>query len=488
MFKNQTCAELAVYVEYHGAISVNLIGRAQYVPDPCKVQYSRMSGDVAKPPEVRPDLIEAYFYHIHPYFPILDRSAFEAQLQQQEVPTMLLYAVYALASHWHNPANDPVPGWSYYQAAFALMDIGLDAPRVSTVQALVLIIRYHEHVPRTGYLFRTRLYLDMVRRICLDLKLWRRQNNMSEDPGAELGVRTFWAVYGLDLSTSIEEGLHPFPLDNNDPVEFPNPRLYDGAQQHQRQNSIMFYYFWMCRIWYVQGKILHFLRIKYDKEAPSSDAEEEEDEMKQRTRLESALDAIVGNNPLDSQTYGSHSYYACRFLQIALHFTTILLYRPYIQSGSGIRTKCMQAAVEITNILSEITYTNGIDCLRHCPPRGIQQCIYYLSASITVFQLIPDSANGMAKAAKLIQTLAYASPEKCLWPSTTQGFEGFQQHQPVYHECPDNTHHHYYMPSATVVHTPLPSLAYAQHQPSSIIHQQQIQLPSHRVLDAMQNQ
>lgn len=188
----------------HGqdGISVSMTGRGLYVPSWSATDHLRRASAEATRTdgaalEHRYDLIEVYFKHVHPYLPILDRSLFQEQLRQQAVCPLLLNAMYSVACRWQQqpPSDEKLPGWKYYSAAFQMLDQNVDIPRLSTVQSLILMIKYHESIRRLGYFSRTRLYLQLAFRICQDLGLIHvSRQNMSAEHQA-----VFWAVYGYDV-------------------------------------------------------------------------------------------------------------------------------------------------------------------------------------------------------------------------------------------------------------------------------------------------
>ncbi|KAI9263165.1 transcription factor domain-containing protein [Phascolomyces articulosus] len=181
----------------------------------------------AKPSDIHNDLLSTYFEHVHPYLPIIHRPTFQKQLQENKICELLLYAMYAVASRWNNNNNkhfnrmsknnmQQPAGWTYYESAFKLLDNYADAPRVSTVQALILMIKYHEHVRRPGFFWRTRFYFQLIVRMCQDLELNRRHNHyyyhhrnsttsvsndQSRTVDTEQCSRLFWAVYVYDVLT-----------------------------------------------------------------------------------------------------------------------------------------------------------------------------------------------------------------------------------------------------------------------------------------------
>ncbi|CAO3592041.1 unnamed protein product [Absidia cylindrospora] len=140
------------------------------------------------------DLISTYFGQVHPYFPVIHQDSFCLDLNNTS--PLLLNAIYAIASRWSDMdgllfSADPTLtqeqqqssssssqkrnassfSLKYYNDAIALVELYMDAPRLSTIQALLLIIRYQELVRRPGFFSRTRFYLGLVVRMCNDLGL-----------------------------------------------------------------------------------------------------------------------------------------------------------------------------------------------------------------------------------------------------------------------------------------------------------------------------
>lgn len=150
---------------------------------------------------VNTELIQLYFTHVHPYLPILHKATFHRQLRNGPC-ILLLNAMYAVASRWQSTRDTAqFPGWRYYQAAFSLIDIYTDTPRLSTIQALLLLVKYQELVQRPGFFWRTRLYFQLIVRMCNDLGLNKAvPQAVQMDPvTVEQRKRTFWAVYAYDV-------------------------------------------------------------------------------------------------------------------------------------------------------------------------------------------------------------------------------------------------------------------------------------------------
>jgi hypothetical protein len=209
-------------------LDVTLVGQALYIPDyPAQLDrvepiYSTILN--SNPPQpldlpsisIRFDLIQSYFENIHPFIPFLHRDTFEYTLQTSKPPALLLNAMYAVASHWvqNNPndsngsssshANADPPGWSFYKTAISLIDKCADAPRLSTVQALILLVKYHEFLHRPGFFWRTKIMLQLAIQVSKDLGLSHEipKNSKTTENGsiyAELQRRTFWVVYAFEI-------------------------------------------------------------------------------------------------------------------------------------------------------------------------------------------------------------------------------------------------------------------------------------------------
>jgi hypothetical protein len=153
---------------------------------------------------IRENLLNIYFQFVDPVIPILHKASFLQQLRnRQDISHLLLNAIYCVSSRWDlavRSIGEEPRGWAYYQNAVNLLDKQHE-PKLSTVQALFLLLKYNEHVRRTGFIWRTRYYFQMIVRMCKDLGLPRdiicTTTNMIVE--VEKRKRTFWAVYCYDV-------------------------------------------------------------------------------------------------------------------------------------------------------------------------------------------------------------------------------------------------------------------------------------------------
>jgi hypothetical protein len=132
--------------------------------------------------------------------PFLHRST----LVQPHPSCLLLNAIYAVASKFisqpqQQKSSDP-PGWSFYKTALSLIDAYADVPRLSTVQAFLLLVKYHEHIYRSGFFWRTKFFLQLAVKMSDDLGLSKELTQPYSDyHELETRRRTFWAIYAYEI-------------------------------------------------------------------------------------------------------------------------------------------------------------------------------------------------------------------------------------------------------------------------------------------------
>lgn len=162
------------------------------------------------PQDVPMSLIKTYFSQLHKYVPMLHNPLFHKQMGNKNDPPspLLLYAMCAVASRWtsehnHHPTPGVIaPGFIFYQRAFAKIDEYSDAPRLSTIQALLLLTKYQEYYRRLGFFHRPGIYLGMAIKMCNDLGMSKLEGSPHSGEDAqhhESKKRTFWMVFTYDL-------------------------------------------------------------------------------------------------------------------------------------------------------------------------------------------------------------------------------------------------------------------------------------------------
>ncbi|CAG8581903.1 11980_t:CDS:2, partial [Ambispora gerdemannii] len=93
------------------------------------------------PQDIVNQLLEKFFTHFYPCFPIIDRTQLCQQLQStdNQPSPLLMNAIYAVGASYPPILQDSYNPTTFYELAKNLLDYFLDAPRLSTVQALILL-------------------------------------------------------------------------------------------------------------------------------------------------------------------------------------------------------------------------------------------------------------------------------------------------------------------------------------------------------------
>ncbi|KAI8980494.1 fungal-specific transcription factor domain-containing protein [Pilobolus umbonatus] len=343
---------------------------------------------------LRYDLIQAYFDHIHPFIPFIHQPTFIPHSSP-----LLLYSLYAVSSICLPHQQDP-PGWDYYKTAMGWLD-SYTEPCLSTLQSLLLLIKYNEQIQRPGFLWRTKYLLHLATQLSETLGLSRQVPANSGLSAIEIEVRrrTYWVITAYELLMCTEQGFEPYFHEKKCTVEYPHVL----KEESELDTHAILQFHWLSKVIHMQAAVLQFIRSKY--------SEDSEDEADQFQALEVRLNELEYCLPLITEG----SSLQIPFLHIAYHSTLILLLRPYATPHDHRFTRCLTSATMITQIIDRIlAISNG-----HLEPfyyfiRGTQQMIYYLSTALTVLRQ-GQSVNRtdpylLDKACSLLQLFTAKSP------------------------------------------------------------------------------
>lgn len=116
-------------------------------------------------------LFQDFFKHVHPYVPVLCRSYFYHQWQQDRnaISPLLLEAVLACAGQVSS--DDPAEGSQWLAMANRHEENFADTPRLSTIQALLLLLKAREKAPKRGYFYRSWVTVRKIVGMAKDLEL-----------------------------------------------------------------------------------------------------------------------------------------------------------------------------------------------------------------------------------------------------------------------------------------------------------------------------
>ena len=200
------------------------------------------------PPEMMPteeramDYFGYFFDYVHPYVPVLNRQAFYEQWRnaRHSISPLILEGIFAgVARYLENTME--VRKWlalaSRHEESFK------DVPRVSTIQALIILTKAREFVPKRGYYYRSWMAVKYMTTMACDLGLQdhyekHRTGNPCALTAAECMVRTrMWQIlFGLEVWVGAPQGRTDFAVDY-ETVDFNLPHPSPDVEPYEHQTS-----------------------------------------------------------------------------------------------------------------------------------------------------------------------------------------------------------------------------------------------------------
>ncbi|KAF9912872.1 hypothetical protein EC991_007483 [Linnemannia zychae] len=365
--------------------------------DPDQLFHKRRSSSGASPGrsrgrseplvDIQPDLIELYFQHVHPYLLIVHKPSFLRRLYDPKdpVPDFLLAAIYAVASQYApGRAQD---GRRYFDLWLSRLDDTLDKPRLSTIQALLLIIKYQEGVKHNGFYFRTYMYAQMVTVLARELQLHKTSPvSMKLDKEShEVRRRLFWSIFILDQFISVSQGRAMSFRDVEPEADMPCINIEDPEDAQEIENILnMIEYIKLSKI---NHQALMLVRKSLTKAIRAEDA------IPQCRTISAHMLAWKANLPIRLQLASNMSartpfgamlhmvYHACQLMTLRSFCDDLSVSHPEMTASS--RETCTVSATNITVITDDLFTNHGIVSLTY-PIRGCYFVIYCLIAAATI--------------------------------------------------------------------------------------------------------
>ena len=129
---------------------------------------------------------KAFFRDVHPYVPVICRNQFYHQwsTDKESISPLLLEAVFACAGRM---SDDPAQGAQWLALANKHEASFLDTPRLSTLQALLLLLKAREGAPKKGYYYRSWMTVKTIVSMAKDLDLHEHYDfhQAGEDCGSD---------------------------------------------------------------------------------------------------------------------------------------------------------------------------------------------------------------------------------------------------------------------------------------------------------------
>ncbi|KAL2891513.1 Cutinase transcription factor 1 alpha [Ceratocystis lukuohia] len=183
------------------------------------------AGKIRIPPELMPaeetslQYFDLYFTHIHPYIPVLSKPEFYHQwnTNRSAISPLILEVLFAFGSRLADEASQ---GQQWLALATKHVDIFMDVPRMSTLQAVMILMKARESVPQKGYYYRSWMNIvsaiQMARELGLDEHSEEHNNGNECDLGpaeCRLKTRVWQVVYTLETMIGSSQGRTQLSID-----------------------------------------------------------------------------------------------------------------------------------------------------------------------------------------------------------------------------------------------------------------------------------
>ncbi|KAL9003934.1 MAG: hypothetical protein Q9188_003228 [Gyalolechia gomerana] len=370
------------------------------------------SGSTVKiPPELMPseeqclEWFDIFFTHIHPYVPVLSKPHFYQQwrTKRQSISPLILEAIFACAGPM---SNDPTKGAQWLALALKHENCFMDVPRLSTIQALLLLLKAREVAPKRGYYYRSWMTVKTLVAMAKDLELDEHHEDHKADrecgfnPTECLVRRRIWQnIFICEMMVGGPQGRFDMGVEPTT-VDFELQRPRPGIETSDYQISRQFLYL-VRNVRNVRHLHDTYGKVKKQKDWASdpkfTSLNPEAISWADNLPKDLQVDYPEGDAPpwLPNHFVGNmHSYY---------HLNVIMVHRPQLMSSSSFAAGgswkkhmevCYDSAKKICRLQEAVFHTFGLNGLL-CMQRGINFVIYSV-LTCTMIHLVaitsPDPA------------------------------------------------------------------------------------------------
>ncbi|KAE8147568.1 hypothetical protein BDV25DRAFT_168980 [Aspergillus avenaceus] len=177
------------------------------------------------PPELMPldddvmKYFKIYFQDIHPYVPVVHRSHlyYQWQYDRSSISPLLLEALFACAGR---QSDDPAQGAQWLTLANRHESSFMDIPRLSTIQALILLLKARESVPKKGYYYRSWQTVKTIVSMAKDLDIHEHHNVHADNRACDLTpmeclvqTRVWQALLVIEVMIGAPQGRSDYGVD-----------------------------------------------------------------------------------------------------------------------------------------------------------------------------------------------------------------------------------------------------------------------------------
>ncbi|KAK3675729.1 hypothetical protein LTR78_004370 [Recurvomyces mirabilis] len=205
------------------------------------------------PPEMMPceeralEYFGYYFNYVHPYVPVLNRQAFYEQWRsaRHTISPLLLEGLFACVARY---LEEPIELRTWLALASRHEEGFKDVPRLSTIQAMILLTKAREFVPIRGYYYRSWMAVKYMTSMAFDVGLHEhfdqhRSGKPCRYANTDCTIRTrIWQVlFQLESTIGAPQGRTDFAVELGT-VEFDVPAVANNMDSFEYQTSRRYMY------------------------------------------------------------------------------------------------------------------------------------------------------------------------------------------------------------------------------------------------------
>ncbi|KAK5634831.1 hypothetical protein RRF57_010544 [Xylaria bambusicola] len=361
---------------------------------------TRPGSKIRIPPELMPDentilrYFDLYFTHVHPYVPVLNKAQLYRQwsTNRDSLSPLLLEAIFAVAERL---ADEPAQGQQWIALASKHADFFMDVPRLSTLQALLIILKAREAVPKRGYYYRS--WMSIVHCVAMARDLGLDEHFQNHQAGKSCGAapadcltktRVWQTIFICETMIAAPQGRNDLSVEL-DTLDFNIPQPMPGIEDDEHQVSRNFIFF--VRI----VRMIHRMNTIYLKVKKKKDWGLDPEFVQLNPQLRSWLNELPPHMAITFSPDGSPPWIPSHFIgnvHSYYHLATILLHRPQLTflEPMGIDGQWKEhmmvsygSAKALCRLQESMLQSFGLSGLQ-CMQRGISFTIYGILSCIVL--------------------------------------------------------------------------------------------------------
>lgn len=165
------------------------------------------------------DYFGYFFDHVHPYIPVLSRAGLYHQWRtaRDSISPLILEAIFACVTRF---LGEPHESDRWLALASRHEERFKDTPRLSTIQAMILLLKAREAQPKRGYYYRSWMSVKYMTTMATDLRLNEHHDQHQNQYTCKLSeldcaVRTrLWqTLFSIELMVGAAQGRSDFAVE-----------------------------------------------------------------------------------------------------------------------------------------------------------------------------------------------------------------------------------------------------------------------------------